>query len=49
MERLVQAEEVSHRKNRVISQRRDVERNKVAKRVSHVPRKAAIVLCVPVP
>ena len=49
MERLVQAEEVSGRKTRQISQRRDVERTKVAKRVSHVPRKAAIVLYVPVP
>ena len=29
--------------------RRDAERNKVAKYVSHVPRKAAIVLYVPVP
>ena len=44
MERLVQAKETYSRQIRCISQRRDVERNKVAKRVSHVPRKAAIVL-----
>ena len=30
-------------KSVVMIRRRDVERNKVAKRVSHVPRKAAIV------
>ena len=43
MEKPVQAGEVYNRKIRCTIQRRDVERNKVAKRVSHVPRKAAIV------
>ena len=32
-----------------IRRRRDAERNEVVKYVSHVPRKAAIVLYVPVP
>ena len=49
MEIPVQAEKVSGWQIRQTSRRRDVERIKVAKRVSHVPRKAAIVLYVPVP
>ena len=49
MEKPVQAKEKSGRQIRLAIQKRDVERNLVVKRVSHVPRKAAIVLCVPVP
>ena len=49
MEEPVQAKEPSDRQIRSIRQKRDVERTKVAKRVSHVPRKAAIVFYVPVP
>ncbi len=43
MERPVQAGEEYNRQIRCMIRRRDVERNKVVKRVSHVPRKAAIV------
>ena len=43
MEIPVQAGQVYDRQIRRIIRRRDVERNKVVKRVSHVPRKAAIV------
>ena len=49
MESRAQAKEESHRKNRVAIQKRDAERNIVAKCVSHASRKAAIVLAVPVP
>ena len=49
MERPVQAREESDRQIRLTIQKRDAERNQVAKRVSHVPRKAAIVYMVPVP
>ena len=47
MEIPVQAEKESGWQIRQAIRRRDVERIKVAKRVSHVPRKAAIVSCVP--
>ena len=43
MESPVQARYQYGREIRRAMGRRDVERNKVAKRVSHVPRKAAIV------
>ena len=49
MEKPVQARYLDGRKNRRARQRRDAERKRVVKAVSHVPRKAAIVLCVPVP
>ena len=49
MEIPVQAEKEYGWQIRQTIRRRDVERIKVAKRVSHVPRKAAIVSCVPVP
>ena len=49
MEIPVQAKEVCSRQIRCISRKRDAERNKVAKHVSPVPRKAAIALYVPVP
>ena len=49
MEKPVQAEEEMERQIRPSIQSCDVERNEVAKRVSHVPRKAAIVYDVPVP
>ena len=49
MEKPVQAKEEYGRKNRRAIQRSEAERNKVAKRVSHVPRKAAIVYIIPVP
>ena len=49
MERPVQAKKESERQIRLAIQKRDVDRTKVEKLVSHVPRKAAIVLCVPVP
>ena len=49
MEIPVQAEKESGWQIRQTIRRRDVERIRVAKRVSHVPRKAAIVLYVPVP
>ena len=39
----MQAKEESHRKNRVAIQRRDADRTKVGKCVSHESRKAAIV------
>ena len=45
----VQAKEESHRKNRVAIQRRDADRTKVGKCVSHESRKAAIVFKIPVP
>ena len=45
----VQARYQPHWKNRVAMGRRDAERNKVAKSVSHASRKAAIVYTVPVP
>ena len=45
----VQAKEESHRKNRVAIQRRDADRMKVGKCVSHESRKAAIVFKIPVP
>ena len=38
-----------HRKNRVAIQRRDADRTKVGKCVSHESRKAAIVFKIPVP
>ena len=44
-----QAKEESHRKNRVTIQRRDADRTRVGKCVSHASRKAAIVLLKPVP
>ena len=49
MEIPVQAEEEYGWQIRRTIRRRDVERNLVVKYVSHVPRKAAIVLYVPVP
>ena len=49
MESPVQARYQYGRKIRHAMGRRDVERNLVVKYVSHVPRKAAIVLYVPVP
>ena len=49
MESRVQAKQETDRKNRLSIRRRDAERRLVAKYVSHVPRKAAIVLVVPVP
>jgi hypothetical protein len=49
LEAHVQAGRLNDRQIRHISRRRDVERNLVVKYVSHVPRKAAIVLYVPVP
>ena len=49
MEKPVQAKEMAGRQIRQSIQKRDVERTKVAKHVSHVPRKAAIALYVPVP
>ena len=49
MERPVQAKEEVRRQIRVSIQKRDAERNKVAKRVSQVPRKAAIAYIIPVP
>jgi hypothetical protein len=45
----VQAEEEMDRQIRPSIRSCDVERKKVVKRVSHVPRKAAIVYDVPVP
>ena len=48
-EKPVQAKEVSGWKTRRISQRRDAERTRVGKRVSRLPRKAAIVSYEPVP
>ncbi len=45
----MQAKEESHRKNRVAIQRRDADRTKVGKCVSHESRKAAIVFKIPVP
>ena len=45
----MQAKEESHRKNRVAIQRRDADRIKVGKCVSHESRKAAIVFKIPVP
>ena len=49
MEIPVQAEKESGWQIRQTIRRRDVERIRVAKRVSHVPRKAAIVIHIPVP
>ena len=49
MESPVQAGYQSLRQIRVAMGRRDAERNKVAKSVSHASRKAAIVYTVPVP
>ena len=49
MEKPVQAEEASHRINRVASQRRDVDRNQVGKLMSRLSRKAAIAYMIPVP
>ena len=49
MERPVQAEEETGRQIRPSIQSRHVERNKVVKYAGCVPRKAAIVLYVPVP
>ena len=45
----VQAQEVCSRQNRCISRRRDEDRKEVGKPMSHVPRKAAIALRIPVP
>ena len=45
----VQARYQSHWKNRVAIQRRDADRTKVGKCVSHESRKAAIVFKIPVP
>ena len=45
----MQAREGRRRKNPVSTRRRDAERKRVAKHVSRVPRKAAIVHTVPVP
>ena len=47
MESRVQAKEESHRKIRVAIQRRDADRTRVGKCVSHESRKAAIVLRYP--
>ena len=44
-----QAKEGSDRKNRQTTQKRDADRTKVGKCVSHASRKAAIVHIVPVP
>ncbi len=49
MEKPVQAQEVPCRKNRTVSQRRDVDRNQVGKLMSRLSRKAAIVYMIPVP
>ena len=49
MESRVQAKEESHRKIRVAIQRRDADRTRVGKCVSHESRKAAIVFKIPVP
>ena len=49
MEIPVQARYLISRKNRLSKGRRYVERTKVVKSVSSVPRKAAIVYTVPVP
>ena len=49
MESRAQAEKGSGRQNRLATRRRDADRTKVGKYVSHVPRKAAIVLVIPVP
>ena len=48
-ERPVQAKEAYDWKNRHASQSGEVERRKVAKSVSQVPRKAAIEYIIPVP
>ena len=48
-EKPVQAEELHERKTRHARRSRDVERIKVAKSMSQVPRKAAIVYITPVP
>ena len=45
----VQAGYQSHWKNRVAIQRRDADRTRVGKCVSHESRKAAIVFKIPVP
>ena len=49
MERPVQAEDPQGRQTRPVRRSRDVERNKVVKHVSSVPRKAAMAYSVPVP
>ena len=45
----VQAKEEMGWQIRSSIQKRDVDRTKVGKHVSHVPRKAAIVIHIPVP
>ena len=49
MEKPVQAMELYDQKTCHARQKRDVERRKVAKSASQVPRKAAIVYIIPVP
>ena len=45
----MQAKEECERKTHHTIQKREAERKEVAKHVSHVPRKAAIVYMIPVP
>ena len=49
MEKPVQAKEERERQIRPAIQRRDADRIRVGKHVSHASRKAAIVYTVPVP
>ena len=49
MKALVQAKEEMGWQIRSSIQKRDVDRNKVGKYMSHVPRKAAIAAHIPVP